>query len=201
MNPPETVVRGRATLGAFSPKRANQPRFLVFTILLALLMSLNVAASPPPPSEREVKAAFIGKFLHFVQWRPSRAPRQSEPFVIAVLGTDPFALSLPAALAQFEVNGAHVRVVMASNTTDVLSAHLVFIGVSERRRLPSIVRDLENSRVVTVGDTPGFGEAGVMLNLYVSDDRRVRFEANTSAAARAGVRLHSQLLRLARIVG
>jgi hypothetical protein len=54
---------------------------------------------------------------------------------------------------------------------------------------------------VTVGDTPGFGEAGVMLNLYVSNDRRVRFEANTSAAARAGIRLHSQLLRLARIVG
>ena len=37
-------------------------------------------------------------------------------------------------------------------------------------------------------------------NMYVSD-QRIRFEANTGAAARTGVRLHSQLLRLARIVG
>ena len=51
-----------------------------------------------------------------------------------------------------------------------------------------------------MGDGAGYGRAGVVLNFYTSDTR-IRFEANTTAAARAGLQISSHLLRLARIVG
>ena len=54
--------------------------------------------------------------------------------------------------------------------------------------------------MLTVGDGAGYGAAGVVLNFYTSDTR-IRFEANTTAAARAGLQISSHLLRLARIVG
>ena len=54
--------------------------------------------------------------------------------------------------------------------------------------------------MLTVGDGPGYGTAGVVLNFYTSDTR-IRFEANTTAAARARLQISSHLLRLARIVG
>jgi len=79
-------------------------------------------------------------------------------------------------------------------------AHLVFIAASEQRQLPAILRELEGRGVLTVGDTPGFAESGVVLNL-VMKDQRVRFEANAAAAARARLRLSSHLLRMARMVG
>ena len=44
------------------------------------------------------------------------------------------------------------------------------------------------------------GKAGMVIGVYVDGDR-IRFDANTGAAARAGLTLSSRLLRLARIVG
>ncbi len=63
-----------------------------------------------------------------------------------------------------------------------------------------LLRQLEGRPVPTVGDGTGYGTAGVVLNFYASDSR-IRFEANTTAAARAGLQISSHLLRLARIVG
>ena len=54
--------------------------------------------------------------------------------------------------------------------------------------------------MLTVGDSAGYGASGVILNFYESD-KRIRFEANTTAAARAGLRVSSHLLSIARIVG
>jgi hypothetical protein len=63
-----------------------------------------------------------------------------------------------------------------------------------------LLRQCEGKPVLTVGDGAGYGAAGVILNFYVSDTR-IRFEANTTAASRAGLQISSHLLRLARIVG
>jgi len=82
----------------------------------------------------------------------------------------------------------------------VPAPHLLFIGETERPNLQGLLRHLEGRPVLTVGDGQGFGSSGVILNFYVSD-KRIRFEANTTAAARAGLQLSSHLLRLARIVG
>jgi len=56
-----------------------------------------------------------------------------------------------------------------------------------------------DAAVLTVGDTDGFARDGVAINLYTFDNR-VRIEVNSTAAARAGVRLSANLMRLARIV-
>ena len=53
--------------------------------------------------------------------------------------------------------------------------------------------------VLTVGDTDGFARDGVAINLYTFDNR-VRIEVNSAAAARAGLQLSANLMRLARVV-
>ena len=80
------------------------------------------------------------------------------------------------------------------------AAHVVFVSESERGRLPALLKDLERAQVLTVGDSEGYGVAGVMVNLYV-DDRRVRFEVNQQAVTRAGLKLSAQMLGVARLVG
>ena len=51
-------------------------------------------------------------------------------------------------------------------------------------------------RVLTIGESPDFLREGGIINLLLVG-RRVRFEVNPDAAARAGLRLSSQLLQLA----
>ena len=75
----------------------------------------------------------------------------------------------------------------------------MFVGSSQARRLPAVLRAVTDATVLTVGDTDGFARDGVAINLYTFDNR-VRIEVNGTAAARAGVRLSANLMRLARIV-
>jgi hypothetical protein len=58
---------------------------------------------------------------------------------------------------------------------------------------------LNGAGVLTVGDTEGFTEAGGMINLTIVD-QRVHFEINPDAARRAGMKISSKLLSLAKIV-
>ena len=59
---------------------------------------------------------------------------------------------------------------------------------------------LRGDAVLTVADTPGFAERGVMINFFITREDKVRFEANLEEAENSGLRLSSQLLKLATIV-
>jgi hypothetical protein len=50
--------------------------------------------------------------------------------------------------------------------------------------------------VLTLGDLPGFVDAGGMIGLRV-EASRVRFDVNLSTAQAAGLVLNSQMLKLA----
>jgi hypothetical protein len=150
--------------------------------------------------DHQVKAAFVLNFLKFVTWPASPAAAET-PIEVVVVGADAFAKALTQASAGQQIAGRTVAVRSVRRAGDVGGApQLLFIGASERDRLPVLLRQFEGRPVLTVGDATGYGAAGVVLNFYTSDTR-IRFEANTTAAARAGLQISSHLLRLARIVG
>ena len=173
---------------------------LVVAVGLSLLVVDRSTLRAGTASELEVKAAFLLNFLKFVEWPADRLLNPTAPYVIAVMGEDALGATLVGATTGKTIGTRPVQVQVAARTSDISSAHLVFIAASHQRQLPTILRELEGRGVLTVGDTPGFAESGVVLNL-VTQDNRVRFEANTAAAARARLRLSSHLLRIARIVG
>jgi hypothetical protein len=148
--------------------------------------------------DHQVKAAFVLNFLKFVTWPAAPA---DTPIEVVVVGADDFAKAITQASAGQQIAGRTIVVRAVRRAGDVGgSPQLLFIGASERDRLPVLLRQFEGRPVLTVGDATGYGSAGVVLNFYTSDSR-IRFEANTTAAARAGLQISSHLLRLARIVG
>lgn len=180
--------------------RPGGGRYSVLLLALALCVSGGFAPEAESPSDFEIKSAFITRFLQFVEWSPPRPANGRTTPLVAVLGESPFCTQLPAALAKLPPN-ERPSVVREAQPVHALQADVVVVCESERSRLGSLVRTLEQSRALTVAESSGFGSGGVMLNMYVASDRHVRFEANTSAAARAGIRMSSHLLRMARIVG
>ncbi len=58
---------------------------------------------------------------------------------------------------------------------------------------------LKNNGVLTVSDTQGFLEDGGIVN-FVIEDNKVRFDINLTASEKAGLKIRSQLLRLAKKV-
>jgi len=61
------------------------------------------------------------------------------------------------------------------------------------------VRGLKGSSTLTVGEAEGFAVLGGIINLTV-EGNKVHFEVNRLAADRAGLRISSRLLSLAKIV-
>lgn len=147
-------------------------------------------------TEYAVKAAFLLNFAKFATWPAGAAPPGAD-LTICVLGTDPFGPYLDA-LAGKDVHGRTVRVRRVS-LADAPSCRVVFLSGSETDRLETVLDALADRPVLTVGDTPGFAERGVMINLVLRD-RKVRFRINHAASRDAGISLSAHLLRLAEIV-
>lgn len=169
-------------------------------VLPQLPADMRPAAAPAsPPTEYEVKAAFLYNFTRFVEWPPDALRDTDEPFVIAVLGHDPFGPVLDGTVAGKTVAGHRIEVRRAARVDEVLDAQMVFIAASERASAPAILKALDRPGVLTVGDTEGFAGRGGTIN-FVLQERRVRFEINPASAEQAGLKMSSQLLKLATLV-
>lgn len=148
--------------------------------------------------EYEVKAAFLFNFGEFIEW-PMESASAAAPFRICVLGEDPFRENLRSSAGKRRIKGRDVEVLRPAASSEARGCQIVFISGSERRALRDILDSLRGSSVLTVGDMGGFAQSGGMIQLTV-EEGRVRFEVNAEAAERAGLRISSRLLGLARIV-
>ncbi|OPY13655.1 MAG: hypothetical protein A4E69_01528 [Syntrophus sp. PtaB.Bin138] len=184
-------------------RRFAKPPRPAFPLLLILFLFFQVQAILPfsaeaamSAEEYRVKAAFILNFAGFADWPDSALP--DGIFTIGILGSDPFEGAMDA-LNGKSVKGRKVRVRRYNDAEDARGVDILYISPSEKRALPAILRTLHNRPILTVGDHPGFARAGVMINMVVIK-KRVRFEINKHTAQQSGIRISSQLMKLAKEV-
>lgn len=166
-------------------------------IAVAISVSLSVCAGAAELTEYQIKAEFIERFTRFVEWPAGVVPPPGEPFVIGVIGRDPFGTYLDAIARDRTIKGRAVRIHRLTSLDAAGSCQILFIAASERGRFAEIVAHARKGPVLTIADTPGALSAGVMINLYEADNR-VRFEINERQLEQTGFQASAQLLKLAR---
>jgi len=157
---------------------------------IASLLSLCCQAEGGDLLEYQVKAAFLFNFLKFVEW-PAAA--NNSPWVIGVLGHDPFGELLDQTVRGKIVNGRPVEVRRYSRLGDVKDCNILFIGRADFEHAGTPVQP----GLLTVGEAPGFLKSGGVINFYL-EDNRVHFEIRPEVARSAGLHMSSQLLKLGR---
>ncbi len=157
-----------------------------------------VARAQGVASEYDVKAAFLFNFTKFVEWPPAAFADERSPLKICILGDNPFGKTLRA-LTNEEVAGRRLNLVHLENLSNLESCHVLFISRSERERLGQVLASLRIAPALTVGDMPGFIDQGGMIN-FILEGSKVRFDVNQEAAERAGLKISSRLLALAKHV-
>jgi YfiR/HmsC-like len=171
-------------------------------VVAALVLGAAVARAqpePPSPTEYEVKAAFLYNFTRFVEW-PSEALRDpGASFVIAIVGRDPFGAVLDETVAGKTAGGRPIEVRRVPRVEEAREAQIVFVSSSERSNIAAILKELERPGILTVGDTDGFAMKGGAIN-FTMQARKVRFEINPVVTEQAGLKVSSQLLKLATLV-
>lgn len=175
-------------------RRALGP--IAMLIACVLLPAKTADAQFVSDREYQIKAAFLYNFVKFVRWE-DEGPAPS-PIRICVLGEDPFGPALDA-LRGKTARGRTVAVARVSVSEALRECQVAFISSSERDRVPQIVESLETAGVLTVGETEGFLGAGGVIN-FVPERNKIRFEINVGAAEKAGLRISSKLLNVAKAV-
>jgi hypothetical protein len=151
------------------------------------------------PDEYEIKAVFLYQFTKFIDWPSDAFPEKSAPVILGIYGDDPFGQYLDEVVTGETIEGRPLVVQRLTAINQLNKCHVVFISHSESKNLSSILRRLGNNSILTVGDTPGYAEKGVMINLFTRN-RKIRFEINRTAAEQAGLKISSKLLNLANLV-
>jgi hypothetical protein len=178
---------------------AKSPRSPVVLMCLVLGFQLFAPFVSQADDSREypVKAAFLFNFTKFIEWPPDAFSRPDAPVDICIFGGDPFGKALDETVAGEIVNGRRVVVQRINRPPAPESCHVVFFGGLEKG-VHAVLPELGRG-VLTVGEGEGFlGEGGMIA--FVIENRRVRFEINQAATANAGLRLSSQLLKVAKSV-
>jgi hypothetical protein len=153
--------------------------------------------SPPEYQEYQVKAAFLYNFAKFVEWPAESFKDAQAPLILGILGKDPFGESLDR-LRDQNIQGRKLLIKRSDKVEDLAKCHILFISAAEKEHLSAILKITRDWHVLTVGDTKGLIQSGVIIN-FIIIEKKIRFEINTDAAQRAGLKISAQLLKLAKI--
>jgi hypothetical protein len=169
------------------------------TVVTALVLLAAASAVYAQVSVGRLKSIFVERFTRFIDW-PAGVLPEGSPFVVCIEGSGDTAENLieVARSRKFKDRLCEVRRVLAGS--DVNGCHLLYLAGSEAPHLPQVVAAISGRPILTVSDTAGFADKGVLINLF-QEENRMHFEINLPAVKRSNLTFSSQLLRLGRLVG
>ncbi|TWI69989.1 uncharacterized protein DUF4154 [Pseudoduganella lurida] len=187
-------------MAPFSNQRRVVRALLAATLGVALLSPLpaSLAAqgaigSTSPNLERSVKAAYLFKFLGYVEFAvPADA---AAPLAVGVLGADDVAAELTRITAGKTVGGRPVTVRAVREGDPLAGLHMVFVGANTEG-VAKALRAAMQSGVLGVAEDDAGLQYGAVINFRLVDER-VRFEVSMPAAERSNLKLSSRLLSVA----
>lgn len=167
--------------------------FLLRLVASAAGMLIFSPAEAQTALEYAVKAAYITKFVPFMEWPDAAFASATAPVSICILGADPFGAAIDKAASGAGGAGRPLVVRRISSADTAEGCQIVYAGGPEAGTLEA----LQGKPVVTVTDS-GMPARGVIS--FVTLDNHVRFDIDDAAAAKGGIRISSKLLELAHSV-
>jgi len=182
-------------------RQASFWRGLWVSILAALVAGpgSGTPVSAQVSMEYDLKAVFLYNLANFVVWPEAAYDSPESPFVIAVLGKDPFGRVLDDVVVNEYIGKHPIEIRRLSRHDDVSGCHLLFVAESESRRVPEILGRVRGRPVLTVADRPGFVDAGGMVGIERRSDQ-LQLSVNIAAVRAADLVVSSKLLEVAVVV-
>src|SRR3954469_16033405 len=154
-------------------------RRLLRVAFIVVATGCGIARAAPPAAEYQVKAAYLFNFGQFVEWPPQSYDSPAAPFVIGIVGEDPFGRILDDAVAGESVGGHPLTVRRFRNAKDISACNILFIGRNEGAHLEETLEALRGRSVLTVTDIAGAELRGAIIVL-VNENNRIRMRINVA---------------------
>lgn len=174
------------------------------TLLQTLLAACLTGAIAPGAAlaqegislERAIKAIYLWKFAPYVEWPASVFKSPDSPFVICVIGNNPFGQVLDEAVTGQRISSRPIEIKRISAVSRNSGCEILFTAGSPEQSIAAALAAVRGSPVLTVTDSEDSKGLKGIIN-FVIENNHVRFEINDAAAAENGLVISSKLLSLA----
>jgi hypothetical protein len=161
----------------------------LFALLAAsALPTAKVHADDVQRREDQFKAAYLFNFVKFVEWPPSAA---DDSLTVCFLGGEGVQEALASGLDAKRVGSRKLIARQLEPPATVEDCEVLYADAASVD--PSLGVGLP---VLTVSDAPQFAANGGMIELF-TENHRLRFVINVTHVHKAGLRISSDLLKLA----
>lgn len=160
--------------------------------LAAAHVMLPSASAAAEPTDIAVKAQFLPRFARYVTWPVAAMPKGADPFVLCVIGGDPFGAMLDDAARSQLIDGRRIVVKRLESAAAAESCQIAFV---DGTRAGQLISAIGGKPVLTVTDAGSGVQRGIIHFTIASG--RVRFFIDQVAAAQRGIQISSRLLALA----
>lgn len=178
--------------------------------LLAIVIGIAAQSSAMPVKAQDsalidnVKAAVVLNIARFVTWPADSQLYQSDKMQLCLYRANPLH-DAAAGIAGEEVGGRTIEIRQIESLAASDSCSVLLIAASE---VPGFIAELPpdfNRPLLTVVDLTEAGQpmhsrSGILISL-VRNGARIGFDINLEKSRQAGLRMSSELLKLANIVG
>lgn len=163
---------------------------LVFSVILGAAQS---GAAQDTKTEYDVKAAYLYNFSNYVEWPSGVFADNGSVMNFCILADAMQTLALEK-IPHSSSSGRllELRFIGKSPALGELSnCHVVYVSTSRHSELAAVTEKLAGSPSLLISDE----DSGVIN--FVVQDQKVRFAVNLSLARKAGLKISSQILKLA----
>lgn len=164
-------------------------------IVLFVFLFVFSSAKAQNIEEYALKKVLIFKITTLVEWpKDSKVYNPKTPIVIAIIGENPFDGQLKSlAESKRKIKNKPVIVKHIHSAEEIEDSDILFISSSERYDISKIIKHIQNKPILTIGDTKGYVEKGVMIEFTLRQDK-MKFKINKKQADKSKIYINSTLL-------
>jgi len=150
--------------------------------------------------EAEAKADYIYKVTHFVTWPEGALGAPDDPIRICVADPSDFERILSRILYRRTAQHRELDVHPFVEGRGARNCNVLFISGADLGAETEMIREAAGRPILTIGESPGFTRRGGMVGLAWNGEG-LRLLINRRSVEERGLRISSQVLRLANLVG
>ncbi len=165
------------------------------TAKLAVIMAFTLLFSMKSEAQTEYKV-YSGLMFHFIKY--TQWPSPGGEIVLGVFGKSPMnteAMALNGKMA----GSMKVVVKEIHNVAEVDACQILFVPSNQSSKYSEIAPKAKQHHVLVVSNSPSAIKNGVVVNFF-EEDSKVKFEISNKNAAENGLKISSELQKLAKIV-
>lgn len=169
-----------------------------FLLSILLLFSENLPAQRKeakyPPYQ--VKSILLRRIPRHFEWPPgSPVNKPNTPFILSVIGQNPFENWLDDLFSRKEIKKKKVEVRYINKVEEIDDTHLLFIARTSRKELNRILDYTSNRPILTVSDTEDYADRGVNVNIIPTEQSTFKLEINEATVRRAGLAIKQTMFK------